>query len=136
VPLKTGEPANAVQLQQDIEAVQKLYGTKGYLAAQVHPDPAMDDTQATVHYTLNVREGDVYRMADLEIDGVADDVVKRMTTQWQMKKGDPFDDSYLSRFFSSMYRDATLSRSLNVAPKRIVNQSDKTVSVVLHFVPK
>jgi hypothetical protein len=35
-----------------------------------------------------------------------------------------------------MYRDATLSRSLNVAPKRIVNQSDKTVSVVLHFVPK
>jgi len=136
VPLRNGEPANAVQLEQDIDAVQKLYGTKGYLAAQVRPDPAMDDAQATVRYTLNVTEGDVYRMADLEIDGLADDVAKRMATQWQMKKGDPFDDGYLSRFFNSMYRDLTLSRSLNVAPKRIVNQNDKTVSVVLHFVPK
>ena len=125
-----------MQLEQDIVAVQRLYGTKGYLAAQVRPDPAMDDAQATVRYTLNVTEGDVYRMADLEIDGLADDVAKRMATQWQMKKGDPFDDGYLSRFFNSMYRDLTLSRSLNVAPKRIVNQNDKTVSVVLHFVPK
>jgi len=134
--VKNGEPANAVQLAQDVEAVQKLYGTKGYLAAQVRPNPAMDDTQATVRYMLKVTEGDVYRMADLEIDGLADDVAKRMATQWQMKKGDPFDDSYLNRFFSSMYRDVTLSRSLNVAPKRVVNQNDKTVSVFLHFVPK
>lgn len=136
VGLKKGEPANAVQLDSDIQAVQKLYGTKGYLAAQVHPDPATDDAQASVHYTLNVIEGDVYRMADLQIDGLSDDAVKRMTTQWQMKKGDPYDDSYVKRFFDSMYRDMTLSRSLNVAPRQIVNHNDKTVSVFLHFVPK
>lgn len=134
--IKNGEAANAAQLDQDIEAVQKLYGTKGYLAAQVRPDAALDDSQATVHYTLRVNEGDLYRMGDLEIDGLADDAANRMATQWQMKKGDTFDDSYLKRFFESMYRDVTLSKSFNVVPKQTVNQNDKTVSVSLHFMPK
>jgi outer membrane protein insertion porin family len=134
--IKNGEAANAVQLDQDIEAVQKLYGTKGYLAAQVRPDAALDDSQATVHYTLRVNEGDLYRMGDLEIDGLADDAANRMATQWQMKKGDTFDDSYLKRFFESMYRDVTLSKSFNIVPKQTVNQNDKTVFVSLHFMPK
>jgi len=136
VQLKVGEPANAVQLATDIEAVQKLYGTKGYLAAQVHADGDMNDSQATVHYALRANEGDLYRMGDLQIDGLADDAATRIATQWQMKRGDPFDDSYLKRFFDSMYRDITLSKSLNVVPKQSVNPTDKTVSVFLHFVPK
>jgi outer membrane protein assembly factor BamA len=134
--VKNGEPANAVQLDLDIEAVQKLYRTKGYLAAQVRPDAALDDPQAAVNYTLRVNEGDLYRMGDLQIDGLADDAANRMATQWQMKKGDIFDDSYLKRFFESMYRDVTLSKSFNVVPKQTVNQNDKTVSVFLHFIPK
>ncbi len=136
VQLKVGDPANAVQLATNIEAVQKLYGTKGCLAVQIRPDTALDDSQATVHYTLRVDEGDLYRMGELQIDGLADDAANRIVTQWQMKKGDPFDDGYLKRFFESMYRDVTLSKSLNVAPKQTVNQKDKTVSVFLHFVPK
>jgi len=134
--LKNGEPANEVQLDDDIEAVQTLYGTKGYLAAQVRPDAAMDDSQATVQYTLRVNEADQYRMGELTIDGLAGDAANRMATQWQMKKGDPFDDSYLKRFFESMYRDVSLSKSFNVVPKQTVNQSDKTVSMFLHFIPK
>jgi outer membrane protein assembly factor BamA len=134
--LKTGEPANAVQLATDIEAAQKLYATKGYLAAQVRPDAVMDDSQAAVHYTLRVNEGDVYRMGDLQIDGLADDAANRMITQWQMKKGDPFDDSYPKRFFESMYRDVAMSRSFNVVPKQSINRQDKTVSMFLHFIPK
>jgi outer membrane protein assembly factor BamA len=83
-----------------------------------------------------VNEGDLYRMGDLQIDGLADDAANRMITQWQMKKGDPFDDSYLKRFFESMYRDVTMSRSFNVVPKQSINQQDKTVSMFLHFIPK
>lgn len=134
--LKNGEPANAVELDKDIQAVQKLYGTKGYLAAQVRPEPAMDDSGESVQYTLHVIEGDVYRMGDLQIDGISEASANRMATQWQMKKGDPFDDSYLSHFFQSLYRDLALSQSFNVAPKKTVNQQDKTVSVALHFVPR
>jgi outer membrane protein insertion porin family len=136
VHLKAGEPANAVQLTDDIGAVKKLYGTKGYLFARVDAAPEMDDTKATVMYQLNVAEGDLYRMGDLELDGLDPDASKKMAAQWQMKKGDPYDSSYLAKFFSIMYRDVGLRRPYNVVRKESVNQQDKTVSVALHFMPK
>ncbi len=125
--LKLGEPANAVQLQSDLEAVQKLYGTKGYLMARVTPHPALDDTAATVAYELQASEGDVFRMGDLKIDGIDDAAAA---------KGDVFDDSYLPKFFQVMYHDVGLSRSYSVVPKQAVNPQEKTVTVALHFVPK
>jgi outer membrane protein assembly factor BamA len=136
VHLKLGEPADAVQLDHDIEGIQKLYGTKGYLAAQIHAQPAMNDAQATVGYRLSLSEGDLYRMGELQIDGLPEDAAKRMATQWQMKNGDPFDDSYMKRFFGSLYRDVILSRSYSLVPKQTVNHQAKTVAISLHFVPK
>ena len=136
VHVKSGEPANAVQLSDDMEAVKKLYGTKGYLFARVDVAPEIDDTNATVKYELNVSEGDLYRMGDLELDGLDPDASKQMAAQWQMKKGDPYDSSYLAKFFSVTYRDVGLRRPYNVVRKESVNQQDKTVSVALHFMPK
>jgi outer membrane protein assembly factor BamA len=136
VHLKAGEPANVVQLNDDIEAVKKLYGTKGYLFVRVDPAPEIDEKQTTVKYQLNVIEGDLYRMGDLELDGLDPDASKQMAAQWQMKKGDPYDNSYLPRFFSIMYRDLGLRHPYNVVRKESVNQQDKTVSVALHFMPK
>jgi outer membrane protein insertion porin family len=136
VHLKAGEPANAVQLNDDIDAVKKLYGTKGFLFAHVDPAALTDEAQATVVYQLNVTEGDLYRMGDLELDGLDPDASKKMAAQWQMKKGDPYDNSYLTRFFSIMYRDVGLRRPYNVVRKESVNQQDKTVTVALHFMPK
>src|SRR5947207_6967023 len=43
VRLKAGEPANSVQLADDIGQIRKLYGSKGYLIAQVEPVPTMYD---------------------------------------------------------------------------------------------
>lgn len=136
VHLKSGDPANAVQLDEDMGAVRKLYGTKGYLFARVEPTPTMDDTQSTVSYELNVAEGDQYRMGDLILDGLEADATKRFTEQWQMKKGEPYDNSYLPRFFSITYRDVGLRRPYDVVRKESINQQDKTVSVALHFMPK
>jgi outer membrane protein insertion porin family len=136
VHLKAGEAANAVQLNDDLDAAKKLYGSKGYLFARIDPVPTMDDAQATVSYELNVTEGDLYRMGNLELEGLDADASKKMVAQWQMKRGDPYDNTYLHKFFSIMYRDVGLRRPYNVVPKESVNQQDKTVSVALHFMPK
>jgi len=53
-----------------------------------------------------------------------------------MKKRDPFDDSYMQRFFKIMYHDVGLKVPYNIVSKQNVNEKDRTVSVVLHFVPK
>lgn len=134
--LKTGEPADAVELSKDLEQVEKLYGTKGYLFAHVTPAPELDEAESAVTYRLEVSEGDLFRMGELVIDGLDPDATSKMAAQWQMKAGDPFDNSYLTRFFKVMYRDIGLRGSWNVVPRQSVSQQDKTVSVTLHFMPK
>jgi outer membrane protein assembly factor BamA len=136
IHLKTGEPANAVELGDDLEQVHKLYGTKGYLFAHADSTPELDDAKSTVHYQLSVTEGNLYRMGDLQIDGLDADVARKMAANWQMKKGDPFDDSYTHRFFQNMFRDTGLRVPMSVVQNQSINQQDKTVSVNLHFVPK
>ena len=136
VHLKPGEPANAVQLAIDVEEVQRLYGTKGYILARVDARPEMDDSSASVSYELKVSEGDLYRMGELTIDGIPQQNADKMAAQWQLKNGDPYDKSYLQRFFKVMYHDVGLKTPYNIASKESVDREEKTVSVALHFVPK
>jgi outer membrane protein assembly factor BamA len=136
IHLKQGQPANAVQLQVDLDAVQKLYGSRGYLTAVIRPQPSLDDSAASVAYELEVAEGDVFHMGDLLIDGIDTKAATELAAQWQIKKGDVYDDSYMKRFFQVMYHDIGLSRSYNVVPKQTINYREKTVDVALHFLPK
>jgi len=136
IHLPPGQPANAVQLRNDLDAMKKLYATKGYLTASVTPRPLMDDAAATVAYNLEVFEGDVFHMGELQTDGINQSAATRLEAQWQMKKGDVFDDSYLHRFFEVLYHDFGLSHSYSVVPKQTVDRQQKTVNITLHFVPK
>jgi len=134
--LKSGQPANAVQLGSDLEAVQKLYGTKGYLMAYVNSFPTFDDSGATVAYQLSVAEGDQFRMGELTVDGIDQAAAEKLIAQWQIKKGEVFDASYLQQFFQVMYHDIGLSRSYSVVPKQNMDRQNKSVDIALHFVPK
>ena len=136
IKLNTGERANSVELADDLQQIHKLYGTKGYLFAHADAVPKMDDAAATVAYQLNVNEDEMYRMGELNIDGIPPENAKKMLAQWQMKKGDPYDSSYPQRFFSLMYRDFGLHGSYDVVPKEAINREQKVVNVALHFVPK
>ena len=136
IHLKTGEPANAVQLADDLQQIHRLYGTKGYLFAHAEATPTMDDAAATVAYQLNVTEDEMYRMGELNIDGIPPENSTKMLAQWQMKKGDAYDSSYPQRFFSLMYRDFGLHGSYDVVPKEAIDRQQKVVNVALHFVPK
>lgn len=136
IHLKTGEPANSVELSDDLRQIHKLYGTKGYLFAHADAVPTMDDARATVAYQLNVTEDEMYRMGELNIDGIPPENAKKILAQWQMKKGDPYDSSYPQRFFSLMYRDFGLHGSYDVVPKEAIDRQQKVVNVALHFLPK
>jgi outer membrane protein assembly factor BamA len=136
IHLKAGEPANSVELADDLQQIHKLYGTKGYLFAHADAVPMMDDAAATVSYQLNITEDEMYRMGELNIDGIPAENSKKILAQWQMKKGDPYDSSYPQRFFSIMYRDFGLHGSYDVVPKEAIDRQQKIVSVALHFVPK
>ena len=136
IHLKPGEPADAVELREDAERVRKLYGTRGYLFARVDETPGLDDALGTVSYQLQVSEGDLYRMGELTVAGLAPEAARKVVAQWQMKKGAPYDNSYVAKFFNLLYQDEDLKLAYDVQPKASLNPQEKTVSIALHFKPR
>ena len=136
IHLRASEPPDAVQLANDLDAVRSLYGTRGYMAASVEPVPQMDDSQATVSYQLQVREGDLYKMGELEIQGLDARTTNRLEGNWQIRQGEPFDSSYPERFAKESLKVLSLQGEWNVSIHATPNEKDKTVDVTVRFDPK
>jgi outer membrane protein insertion porin family len=135
IHLQTGQYANAVQLGNDLEAVQKLYGTRGYMAARIRSVPQMDDTQSTVSYQLQVHEGDVYHMGELEIQGLDARTTARLVEAWKLRGGDAYDASYPQQFLNDTNHVIPLV-SWKISVHNSLNEKDKTVDVTLRFDPR
>jgi outer membrane protein assembly factor BamA len=136
IHIQLNQPANAVQLDTDIEAMKKLYGSRGYMAASVQPEPEIDDANSTVKYVLQVHEGEVYSMGDLEIRGLDSRTTARLQDDWKLRGGDPYDSSYPKRFLEQADKEISLLGDWNASVRESLNPQEKTVDVTLRFVPK
>ena len=131
--LSTGQPADAVRLLRDIENVGKLYRSRGYMTVQIKSDTQFDEEKNTVHYDLNIVEGDLYKMGELEILGLDTQATARMQGAWTLREGQPYDADYPERF-----RDDTgqlLPRGVRwvISIHETLEAKDKTVDVEVRF---
>lgn len=136
IHLQTNQPANGVEFENDIEAMKKLYGTRGFMEASIQSEPEVDETQATVIYRLHINEGDVYKMGDLEIQGLDSRTTARLQNDWTLRGGDPYDSSYPKKFLEQAYKELSLMGGWNISTHESLNQKEKTVDVTLRFDPK
>lgn len=136
IHLRPGEPPDAAQLAKDLAAVHKVYGSRGYLAAYVTATPEMDDEQSTVSYQLDVHEGDLYKMGELEIQGLDERNTAQVQDVWQLRGGETYDSSYPQRFRDELQRQFALENDWNLDIHESLNQDDKTVDVTVRFDPK
>lgn len=132
-----GQPMNGIQLDQDTEAVRRLYATRGYMKARVQSEPHFDDAESTVAYTLQVKEGDQYKMGDVDFEGVDEKTVARLREDWQLRAGETYDASYPLRFFKETAAgDLPRGSGWTLAVHESLNDKEKTVDVGLKFSPK
>ena len=132
IQLKTGKPANAVELDKNLNAISALYGTKGYMAAKVIAKPVMDDSTAAVHYDFNVQEGAIYKMGDLEVRGLDENIRNKIVFDWKLLEGQVYDSSYVDRFLRESSKDLPQDVQWKVTPHEAVND-DQTVDVSLVY---
>lgn len=132
IQLKSGQPADAIQLGENLREIAKLYGTRGYMALHVDPSPQMDDANSTVSYEMKVREGEVYHMGELEIRGLDGRDVSRLTLNWRLHEGDVYDSSYIPGFLKDSLADLS-GQNWKTSFHEAVNDSDQTVDVGLQF---
>ncbi len=131
--LATGQPANAIRLDRDEKSLRKLYRSRGYMTAQIKHDARLDDQNATVHYDIGIKEGDLYRMGEVEILGVDSGSKDRLQNAWTLREGDPYNAEYLRKFLEDAVR--LLPRGLQYSTKvdETLNSKDKTVDVTIRF---
>jgi len=133
IRLQPAQTANAVQLQTDIEAVQKLYSTRGFMTASVKPEPVFDNANRTVAYKLEVHEGDLFHMGDLEITGLDVKTADRLREAWNLKPADAYDSSYPKRFIEQAWKLLPPKTNWTVSLHEGVNEKEKTVDVSLRY---
>jgi outer membrane protein insertion porin family len=133
---KIGQPANTVQLEDDLRAVQQLYGSRGYVTATIKADAQYDDPAGTVAFQLAVTEGYVYRMGDLEFRGIDNNLTARLRAAWKIRPGDVYDSTYLKEFLPQARRLLPANLDWDVATHTTGNTRDKTVDVDLQYTAK
>jgi len=130
---ESGQPANAAKLKTDLEEIRKLYGTVGRMTASVTPEPDFDDSSGTVAYTLQVQEGFVFHLGDLEIQGVDSKLADRLRESWALHDTDPYDSSYPQKFVDQSWKLLPTGLNWTVSIHEAVNEKDQTVDVNLRY---
>src|SRR5260370_15854209 len=68
------------------------------MTVQIQSDPQFDEEKNTVHYDLNIVEGDLYKMGELEILGLDTQATARMQGAWTLREGQPYNADYPEKF--------------------------------------
>jgi len=134
--LATGQHADAVRLAHDAESLTRLYRSRGYMTAQIKPDAQLDDENSTVHYDMNVAEGDLYKMGDLEILGVDTTSKDRLREAWKLREGEPYNPDYTRKFLEGAPSFLPRGFQYSLKLSEDLDAKSKTVDVTIHFKPQ
>ncbi|HZZ16004.1 MAG TPA: POTRA domain-containing protein, partial [Candidatus Sulfotelmatobacter sp.] len=133
---KIGQPANTVQLEDDLKSVRELYGSRGYILATIKVEAQFDDTAETVALHLTVDEGSVYHMGELEFRGIDNGLTARLRAAWKIRPGDVYDAGYLKGFLIQARKLLPANLDWEVDPHVTAITRDKTVDVDLQYTAK
>lgn len=96
--MKPGDTADASKLEAGLRAVQKAYGKRGHLQAQVRMKPRLDDAARRAVFEMSVSEGPQFRMGTLEFVGLSEKDAESLRKKWTLAAGAPYDDTYAAEF--------------------------------------
>ena len=133
---KTGQPANTVQLENDLRAVQQLYGSHGYVTAAIKANAEYDDPARTVAYQLVVTEGALFHMGELAFRGIDNNLEARLRAAWKIRPGEVYDASYLNEFLPRARKLLPATVDWEVSSHITAIAKDKTVDVDLQYMAK
>ncbi|HEY6969663.1 MAG TPA: POTRA domain-containing protein [Candidatus Angelobacter sp.] len=108
--LKPGAPADTTQVAAAIANAKEIYGTKGYMFAQIKSTATLGIQEHTAVFNLIVDEGPMYHMGKLEVQAPDPQRAELVKKFWEMHEGDVYDSSYVKTFMRKHPRElATLA---------------------------
>src|SRR3984957_14801172 len=133
VRAEPGQPANTIRLGDNLKDIQKLYGSRGFITATTQPEAQFDDAAGTVAIRLEVTEGAVYHMGELEFRGLDNSLTAKLRNAWKIRPGEVYDSTYLSEYLPAAHKLLPPTLDWDVASHVTANGRDKTVDVDLIY---
>jgi outer membrane protein assembly factor BamA len=133
VRAEPGQPANTIRLADNLKDIQKLYGTHGFVTATIKPDAEFDDAASAVTIHLDVKEGYVYHMGELEFRGLDNSLTAKLRSAWKIRPGEVYDATYISDYLSAAQKLLPPALDWEVSPHVTANVRDKSVDVDLIY---
>lgn len=134
--VQPGQPANTVRLGENLKDIQKLYGSHGYVIASITPQATFDDAGGTVAIRLDVKEGPIFHMGELDYRGLDNSLTAKLRNAWKIRQGEVYDATYLSQYLPAAHKLLPPNLDWEVDPHVTANAGDKTVDVDLVYTVK
>lgn len=131
-----GQPANTPRMNDDLKEVQRVYGSRGYVAAAIKADAIFDDAASTVTMRIEVKEGAVYHMGELEFRGLDNSLTAKLRNAWKLRPGDVYDAGYLAEYLPEARKLLPSNFDWDVSSHVTANVREKTVDVDLIYAVK
>jgi outer membrane protein assembly factor BamA len=129
ITMRTGSIADRATLDQDITAIQKLYGNSGYIQAQAVPgfDYSASGVAAV---TIAIHEGAQFLMGAVNFQGVAGNAAAQLSRLWGLHSGQPYRAGYLGEYLKSIYAHFNF-RGVNISTTVAPNPKTHLVNITL-----
>ena len=131
--LKAGGLADVTHLANSVAAAKDLYGTKGYMYAQVKSTATLDPGKQTAVFHLAIDEGPLYRMGKLELQNLDAQHEALVRHVWDMKEGDVYDASYAKTFLKKHPRELSSLNGWAALYTQTIHDDTLVVDLALKF---
>lgn len=103
ITLKSGAVYSTEALQEDLRLIKQYYGDRGYIHAQVTPDPQLDPSTKRVDLTYRIEEHELVYINRIEVQGnlrTKDLVVRR---ELRVYPGEAFNGAKIRKSIDRLY---------------------------------
>ena len=133
VQLQQGDLFDVSKIREGLEAIGKLYGSKGYIDATPEPDATIDEKYSRIDLLIKVDQQKPYHIAKLEFVGLPTKTQSELTPPQQI--GDFFNPASWRTFF----KDNMTRLPLGSSPEKNMpvsrDTANGTVDIMLDFRP-
>jgi outer membrane protein insertion porin family len=128
--LKPGAVYNSESMQEDLRTIKQYYGDRGYINAEVTPDPQLDPATKRVNLTYQITEQELVYVNRIAVRGnlYTKDVIARR--ELRIYPGERFDGSKIRKSIDRLYNLGFFEEvNVETEPTQTPNKEDLVVQV-------
>jgi outer membrane protein assembly factor BamA len=123
------------KIANGLEAIHRLYVSRGYAAFSVVPEAEFDDAAHSVSLLIKVQEDSPFRFGNLSLEGLDRKVGRALQQEWELMREQPYSPERLRGFFGKFTRQLPAGADPLEYSTSSLDLDNHTVDVFVSFRP-